>query len=294
MTMELSDLAIFVAVVEEATTTRAAERLGMTQPGVSQHLSKLEAEIGRALFERRGKRLALSDFGSQFLGKARKLLEDAASLRGMSSGGSGPTGTLRMGLTDASTQTVIPPALIEFRNRCPGVRIRLDVDDSHDIEEGVLRGHFDFGVITAGAKPHPQLETVALYSDRIDALVSRNHTLAHRKHVALKELAKWPLLVYPRRSRTRNIIDDAFHAAGVVPRETIDVYINTAAVKLAEVGVGVALLSQAFIAEETPKHRCAHVRVTGDPFSRMICLVRRADSHMSEAAACFCGILMKR
>ena len=293
MAMELTDLAIFVAVVEEGATTRAAERLGMTQPGVSQHIAKLEAEIGCTLFERRGKRLALSDFGSQFLGGARKLLKDAASLRAMSGSSATPTGTIRLGLTDASTQTVIPPALLEFRGRYPGVHIRLDVDDSGDIEDGVLRGHYDFGVITEGLKPHPQLEIVVLYRDRIDALVSRSHPLSHRKHVGLKELAKCPLLVYPRRSRTRVIIDEAFHSAGVMPRETIDVYINTAAVKLAEVGVGVALLSQAFIEEELPKGQCVQIRVSGDPFARSICLVRRADAHISEAAGCFCDILTK-
>ena len=291
--MELSDLAIFVAVAEEGAATRAARRLGMTQPGVSQHLAKLEEELGKALFERRGKRLALSEFGSLFLGKARKLLDEAAGLKNFGREPLAPTGTLRLGLTDASTQTIIPPALTKFRSRYPHVHLRLDVDDSKDIEEGVLRGHYDLGVINAGARPHPQLETEVLYHDRIDALVARRHPLAHRKRLTLEELAAQPLLVYPRRSRTRLIIDEAFHAAGIIPREIIDVYINTAAAKLAETGIGVALLSEAFIADEVPKHRCVHLRIEGDPFTRTICLVRKQDADLTEAARCFYGMLVK-
>nr|HPM41779.1 LysR family transcriptional regulator substrate-binding protein [bacterium] len=228
------------------------------------------------------------------LGKARKLLEAASELKGLGRGKSVPTGTLRLGLTDASTQTIIPPAIMKFRERYPSVHLRLDVDDSKDIEEGVLRGHYDFGVITAGARPHPHLDTEEIYRDRIDALVSRRHPLAHRKRIGLAELAAQPLLVYPRRSRTRRIVDECFHRAGILPREIIDVYINTAAVRLAETGIGVALLSEAFIAEEIPKRRCVHLRIEGDPFSRTICVVRKQDADMSEAASAFYGMLKKK
>ncbi len=292
--MDLIDLTIFIAVAEDGTATRAAQRLGMTQPGVSQHLARLEEEVGRELFDRSGRRLALNDFGRLFLGKARHLLEESQALAQLAQQTSGPVGTLKLGLTDASTQTVVPPALARFRDRYPKVKIQLDVDDSKDIEEGVLRGHYDLGIISAGARSHPLLNEEILYHDRFDALVARTHALAKKKRITLETLAEHPLLIYPRRSRTRRIIDEVFHKEGIVPREIIDVYINSAAVRLAEVGMGVALLSQSFIEEEIPKRRAIGVRIQGDPFKRTICLVRKRDAALTDAASCFYEILMEK
>lgn len=292
--MDLFDLKIFATILEEGSATAAAKHLHMTQPGVSQHIGRLEAEMGQRLFERKGKRLVLSDFGRLFLVKAKELLEKADRLKNLSSEVLLPTGTLKLGLTDASTMTVIPPALAEFRKLYPTVKIKLDVDDSGDIEERVLRGYYDLGIITAGEKSHPLLDVEVLYHDRIDALVSRRSPLAKKKRVSLAALAREPLLIYPRRSRTRQLIDAVFHERGIVPREIIDVYINTAAAKLAEVQMGVALLSEAFIEGELPKQMCSHVRIEGDPFKRAICIVRKKDVLLFGASNYFYQILLKQ
>lgn len=291
--MELFDLKIFIAVAEEGKTTKAAKLLNMTQPGVSQHIAKLEIEIGGTLFDRRAKRLYLNDFGRIFLGKARKLLEDAKNLKEMVNPTLQPIGSLRLGLTDSSTLTVIPPALAKFRSNYPMVKVRLDVDDSYGIEKGVLRGHYDLGVINEGRRSHPDLDKKILYRDRIDVLVSKQHPLAKKSKIPIKELANWPLLLYPRQSRTRRIIDDVLQANNIFPKEIIDVFYNTVAVRLAEVGMGIALLSEAFISEEIPKHRCKHLRIIGDPFKRSICLIRKRDAQLSDAVNSFYEILMK-
>jgi len=291
--MELTDIRIFITIAEEGTATRAAKRLAMTQPGVSQHLASLEKDIGQELFERRAKRLVLSDFGRVFLGRAKKLLEDAEELRNLAAETALPKGTLKLGLTDAATQTVIPPALAKFRGRYPRVKLKLDVDDSKDIEESVLRGHYDLGVIASGMHSHPLLEEEELYHDRIDAIVSKKHPLAGRRRISLEILAEQTLLIYPRRSRARRMIDEEFHKDGIIPKEIIDVYMNTAAVRLAEAGIGVALLPEEFISDEMPKRRCVHLRISGDPFERTISLVRKRGAHLSDAAAMFYEILME-
>jgi DNA-binding transcriptional LysR family regulator len=292
MPMELTDLRIFVAIAQEMSATRAADLLGMTQPGVSQHLAKLEAEIGMKLFDRIGKKLELNDFGRTFLGRAQKLLQDADSLIRIAEGPACPIGNLNLGLTDSSTLTVIPPALKKFHDLYPGVHVRMDVNDSSDIERELLRGHYDLGIVTAGTKTHPLLDEETLYVDRIDALVNTSHPLASKKRISLKTLAQWPLLLYPRKSRTRALIDDAFHRKGIFPKETIEVYFNSAAVKLAELGVGVALLSDAFIESELPKKKCVKIRIEGNPFNRDIAIARRRNTHMSEAANRFYDLLI--
>ena len=291
MRMELIDLKIFVAIVEEMSATRAANHLGMTQPGVSQHLSKLEDEINAKLFDRIGKKLELNDFGRMFLGKAKKLLQDAEYLAQITEGNSCPIGNLNLGLTDSSTLTVIPPVLKEFHDLYPGVHVRMDVNDSSDIERELLRGHYDLGIVTAGTKTHPLLDEETLYVDQIDALISTTHPLAKKKRISLKTLSRWPLLLYPRQSRTRILIDNVFYQRGIFPKEIIEVYFNSAAVKLAELGVGIALLSDAFIESEIPKKKCVKIRIEGNPFSRDIAIARRRNVQLSDAANRFYDLL---
>lgn len=289
--MELKDVEIFVAVAELGSATKAAKNLAMTQPGISQHISRLEFEIGSKLFDRAGRNLVLNDFGRLFLTSARRIIDEMNQLKNMAKGNVCPIGNLRLGLTDSSTLTVIPPALSKFRRLYPGIHVWLDVTNSSEIESGVLRGYYDIGVVTAGLKAHPQLDERILYYDRIDAIVSRNHPLAKKQAVSLARLAECPLMMYPRHSRTRAIIDDGFRTAGVHPRDVMDVYFSSGAARLAEVGIGVALLSKAFITNEMSRHKSVHLRIAGDPFKRAVCIAIKRNAHMSEAAHYFFELL---
>jgi DNA-binding transcriptional LysR family regulator len=292
--MDIPSLNVIIAVVEEGTATAAARRLGMTQPGVTKHIQQLEEELKRPLFDRIKKRLILNEFGHRFLSSARKVVRGAEQLKEMGDQKFMPTGLLKLGLTDAATQTIIPPRLKELRDRYPGLRFEMVVSDSEHIEEGVLRGRFDVGIISALDKSHGMLVQREIGHDRIDCVVSLEHPLASHKTITLDMLAQWPLMVYPRGSRTRAIVDDCFRERGIVPEELIDVHYNTAAVRLAEAGLGVALLSNFFIEDELPKGRLKHLRIEGDPLGRKICVIRKRGAPMSEAAHHFYKMLRGR
>ncbi len=291
--MEIADLKVFATVVEEGTTIRAAKSLGMTQPGVSKHLARLEQEVGGALFERKGKYLVLNEFGEFFLEQSRKILKEIDALAACTYGSLCPVGSLRLGFTDSATMLVTPPSLTEFRTRYPGIHIALEVESSTRIEEGVLSDKYDLGFITAGLQSHPLLQQETLYDDCIDAVVSRDHELARRKRVPLQAIAEHTLIISPRRRRTRAIIDKAFHSQGIPLKDVIDVYVHSAAMRFAENGLGVALLPRMFITREIHRHRCAHIRIAGDPIHHTMCIVRRRDQELSEAARCFHTIVMQ-
>jgi DNA-binding transcriptional LysR family regulator len=291
--MELADLRIFLAVASEMSATRAAARLSMTQPGVSQHIAKLENELGKKLFNREGKKLTISDFGRSFLSRAKKLLIDADNLIGIRSEDSCPLGILKLGLTDAATVTVIPPAIAKFRQAYPGIHLRMDVDDSMDIEHGVLRGHYDIGIVTTAHKKHPLLDETILYCDRMDAIVSISHPLSKKKTIELAELANYPLILYSRRSRSRHMIDDILHSIKIFPKDIIEVYTDSAAVKLAEVGIGMAILPEAFITGEVKKGMCARLKIKGNPFTREISLAMKMDADLAEPVIFFRDFLVE-
>ena len=292
--MELIDLKIFAAVVEQGTATKAAKTLGMTQPGVSKHLSRLEEDVGGKLFKREGKYLVISEYGEFFYEKVKKILSDVEDLRDSSYGALLPAGSLKFGLTDAATFIVTPSSIIEFRKRYPRIQISLDVDSSTHIEEGVLNGHYDMGVITAAIKPHSLLQQETLYEDVIDAVVSKDHVLAKKKRVTLEDITEHTLIISPRRRRTRAILENVFKANGIKIKDIIEVYIHTTAVRLAEAGLGIALLPRAFIGRDIPQTRCVHVSIAGNPIKRTMCIIRRKDSEPTEAANFFYSIILNK
>ena len=292
--MELTGLKVFAAVVENKTATMAAKVLGMTQPGVSKHLGQLERDLGGLLFTRMGKYLVLNEFGGFFYEKVKKVLAEIRELSGLRYGSASPIGLLKLGLTDAATLVITPPSLIEFRKRYPGVHISLDVDSSARIEDGVLDGNYDVGIVTARAEAHPNLEEEVLYTDSIDAMVSAGHSLARRKFVQLKELADYPLIISPKRRRTRIIIDEIFASQGVKISDTIDVYMHTAAARLAESGLGVALLPRKFIREQLSYRKCVSIRIAGDPIRRSLCVLRKKGQDVSDAVAMFYSMIIEK
>lgn len=292
--MELIDFKVFAAIVEQGTATKAARMLGMTQPGVSKHLSRLEGHLGEELFKRQGKYLVLNAFGEFLYGKIKKILGAVEDLAHSTSAALMPAGSLELGLTDAAMQVITPSSLIEFRRRYPRIHISLDVDSSTHIEEGVLGGRYDLGIITAAAKPHAMLHQETLFTDCIDAVVGHGHALAKRKRVALEDIMEYPLIISPRRRRTRSILEDAFKAHGLKAHDTIETYLHTTAVRLAEAGLGVALLPRAFINREVPSSRCAHLPIAGNPIKRTLCMIRRKDSEPTEATNYFSSVILQR
>lgn len=292
--MELIDLKVFAAVFEQKTATKAAKMLGMTQPGVSKHLSKLERDVGGQLFKREGKYLVINEYGEFLYEKVKKILGAVEELSENSYGALLPTGTLKIGLTDAATLIVTPPSLVEFRKLYPLIHISLDVESSMHIEEGVLLGRYDMGVITGTMNRHPLFDQEVLYEDYIDAVVGQNHALAKKKRIAIQEITEYPIILSPRRRRTRIILEDAFKAHGIKIKDTIEVYIPTAAVRLAEAGLGVAFLPRAFITKELPRSRCVHLQIAGNPIKRTLCLIKKKGAQLSEAADFFHSAILKR
>lgn len=292
--MELIDLKVFAAVVEQGTATKAAKMLGMTQPGVSKHLSRLEEDVGGKLFKREGRYLVINDYGEFLHEKVKKILGAVEELSSNSYGAIMPTGTLKIGLTDAATLIVTPPSLVEFRKLYPRIHISLDVESSVHIEEGVLLGRYDMGVITSALKQHPLFDQEVLYEDFIDAAVAQNHPLAKKKRATLQDIAECPVILSPKRRRTRTILEDVFRAHDIKIKDTIEVYIPTAAVRLAEAGLGVAFLPRAFIKRELLRSRCVHLQIVGNPIIRTLSIIKKKDVQLSEAAQFFHSAILKR
>ena len=144
--MELKNLRTFQAVVDQGSYQRAAERLGYTQSTVTVHIQQLEEELGVPLFERTGRRMALTQIGERALAQARELLLAADRLAGLGQEGNALAGTLRVDMAETllcyKTQAVIQ----KFRKLAPQVRLIIRSRNCLDIAENVRTGACDLGV----------------------------------------------------------------------------------------------------------------------------------------------------
>lgn len=244
--MELHQLATFVAVADEGSFTRAADRLHVVQSAVSASVRKLERELGVTLFDRTTHRVALSDAGRVLLPEARATLAAAASAReAIEQVRGGLRGTVSMGtMQGQATRAVgITAALADFRASHPGVEVRVrHGGGSADMADAVRDGRLDLAVVSLPDRRPHGLERRLLASEPIALAVAPDHPLARRRQVALAELRDEPFVDLPPGWGTRMTVDRAFAAAGIERTIAYEVNDTTAVAEFVAHGLAVSLM----------------------------------------------------
>ena len=196
--MELTQLRYLVAIADEASFSRAAARLSVTQPSLSQQIKKLEADAGRPLFDRLPGRVVPTAAGHRLLGQARLILAHVADARRQLGDGDGDgrasAGTLTVGAIPTIAPFVLPAVLSEFAARCPAVQTRVVEDVTDRLAERVERGDLDVAVLSTH-HGHRTVHVERLATEPLWLMVAPGHRLAKRKAVAWPELSRERLLV---------------------------------------------------------------------------------------------------
>ncbi|AWN46513.1 LysR family transcriptional regulator [Methylobacterium terrae] len=241
--MELRHLRYFVAVAESLSFTAAAERLGVSQPPLSQQIRDLEAELGTPLLWRTSRSVALTPAGSAFLARARAVLaemeEACAEARAV---GAGRTGTLDIGLTGSILAGPLGRLIRRFGELYPGVLVRL-----HEMPLGeqpaALHAHrTDLGFLRH-PPDDPSLRTLRAWPEAVGVALPAGHRLAARAEIALGDLAGEAFVsLRLRDSRFAAYLRDACLAAGFAPRLVQQVVESASLVNLVAAGLGVALV----------------------------------------------------
>ncbi len=220
--MELRHLRYFLAVAEELNITRAARRLNISQPPLTQQIKALEAELGVTLIDRSAYRIALTDAGRVFAGEAARILDavrDAAGL--VRSAARGARGRVRVGFTEsASFNPLVTSALRGFRAAYPRVEISLEERPSTDLATELREGGIDVGFLRPPLRDERGLVFDLLEREPLVVAVPGEHKLARRRSVRLTDLAAETFILYPRAVRPglADEVVDACEAAGFTPR----------------------------------------------------------------------------
>lgn len=243
--MELRQLEYFVAVAEEANFTRAAERVRISQSGVSAQIQRLERELGATLFDRSSRAIKLTDAGRSMLVHAREALASADAARHAVREVTGLLrGRLVLGMVIGCTLTPLFDALADFHRAHPGVEISLLEGNSDRLVDAVRSGAVDLALVgTAGTAPD-ELEGLEIVSEGLCALVPHGHAFEGRSGVSLAEIAQYPIVCMPEGTGIRTAFDLACALHEVTPRITLQASAAPAIADLASRGLGTAILSE--------------------------------------------------
>ncbi|MFJ9522250.1 LysR family transcriptional regulator [Kitasatospora sp. NPDC101801] len=276
--MELRQLEYFVAVAEERNFTRAAERVHISQSGVSAQIRQLERELGAELFDRSTRTATLTVAGKAALEHAQAALAAAGAV-GQAVGEVTDLirGRLTVGMVVGCTVAPLFEALAGFHRAHPGVELSLLEDGSDRLVSGVHSGALDLALIGAAATTPAGLEAFTVISERLVAAVPPDHPLAGRSGVTLRQLLAHPLICMPAGTGLRAVLDRACAGQGVEPRIALQASAADAIADLAARGLGVAVLSASMAAHY--RDRLTPVGIDDVDLPALLALVWRDTSN---------------
>ena len=245
MEIELRHMRHFVTVAEELHFGRAAARLGMAQPPLSQSIQRLETALGFKLFARTQRRVELTPAGRVFLDESRRTLSQADATVTLSrQAASDDTAELHVTFVSAALYRVLPVALRQFRSAHPLVRIRLDELATDPQIESLKDGTADLGFVTPPFRSTGGLEVVSIHRDPIVVAVPASSILARRDHLELSDLAEENFVLFPYKQgpTLHSRIMAACRRAGFLPHISQEARLMHTILSLVGAEMGVSLV----------------------------------------------------
>jgi DNA-binding transcriptional LysR family regulator len=289
--INLDQLRVFQAVAQARSFTRGADAVHLTQPGVSKHVKQMEEYYGVPLFDRLGKKVALTQAGEILLAATEEIVASITAaeqrigeLKGLRGG------KLVLGASFPIGIYVLPSILAAFRKQHPPVEVTLDISLSEKIVAKILANKLDLGLVSHQSH-HPRLATREFMTDKLIAIAPRNHPWANKRRIRPQELLGETFIVAASGAGTRAVVEERLKAQGIVLRNVVD-FGNTEGVKRAvEVGLGVSIQSQSVVQREISAGSLTGVSLAGMDAKLAYFYVYRKDKHLSHAAKAFLALL---
>lgn len=251
----------FLSVARLGSFSRAAELLRLSQPAVSEQIRELEEEVGTALFERRPRRVVLTEAGRVLIPHAETVVSAMANAhQAVAELESGRVGSMLVGASTTPGIYVLPYALARFREQHPRVDVTLTLGNSRAIEERVRSAELDIGIV-GGHESGPATCAAAVIEDELALIVPRSHPWAKRRSIPGAWLVREPLLRREEGSSTRALAERVLRQANVAFTPGLE-FTHTEAIKQAVLaGLGVAFVSVHAVRAELGSRKLRSVRI---------------------------------
>ncbi|MDG0812681.1 LysR family transcriptional regulator [Cohnella rhizosphaerae] len=289
--MELRQLDYFIATCEELHFTRAAEKLGITQPSLSHQIKALEDEIGVPLFDRIGRKIALTEAGMIMyaqsklafgnLASAKEQIEELQQIE---------RGKLSIGALPGELNQLVSNLLIDFHRDYPKVQIKiLGVED---IATRLLQNELDIAVTILPIEDE-RIVTIPLYRERFYFVATTGHPYAGRSAIDFEEILSVPVVTFPESHRCRQLVDSTCARAGLRLKPLIETTTIDSLFGLVRSGAGGSVLSKTLI-EMYEYEDLVSIPIHNPALTRDVGIAYVRDKYMGKAAQGFIELMRAR
>lgn len=245
MSIPLQHFKLVATIVKKGTLTKAAEELHLTQSALSHQLKELEKELGVSIFDRRGKKLQLSEMGARFLLSAEKILAELEDLeKDIQNMKSGELGSLRITTQCYTAYHWLPRIITEYKHSSPAIDIHIVSAITQPIEESLLKGELDVGIIRT--RPvNPLVKYEPLFKDQLVAIMSPDHPLAFKKSIRIADLEGEEIFLHLANMSTGpiNIIEGMMQEQQVKANHIHRIHYTDAIVEMINANMGISIMA---------------------------------------------------
>lgn len=285
--MDMRQLKTFQTVANLLSFTRAAEVLDYAQSSVTAQIQSLEEEFNVTLFDRLGRRIALTDAGERLLVYAEQMLAIADEALQCVAFESEPVGTLHIAAPETLCTYRLPPLLRQFRQQFPRVRLIFHPILCHHVPQHLYEGTIDVGIIIAEPMQRRRLHIETLVREDLLVLAAPDHPLHDKGQITPEDLYQELLLLTEGGCSYRLLFEEILRAAGIRPTETMEFSSVEAIKQCAIAGIGIAVLPQIAVSKEIERGELCPINWNQPDFHAMTQLMWHKDKWMSPALSAF-------
>ena len=288
--MDIVNLKAFIAVAEQSSFSLAAEELHLCQPAVSKRIAIIESELNTHVFDRIGKQITLTEAGRTLLPRAQNILQELDdSIRAVGNLSDEVTGRLRIGTSHHIGLHRLPPVLRTFTEQYPNVELDLRFMDSEQACRLVEKGDLELGIVTLPSQETKSIKTMQIWDDPLSVIVAKNHALAKKQKVTLRDLAEHPAILPSEGTFTHEIVQSAFEKLGIELNTTLSTnYLETIKM-MVSIGLGWSLLPETMLDKQLRARNIKHLKL-----KRRLGIVQHPNLTLSNAGKMLIQILTKK
>jgi len=265
--MELHQLRYFCAVAETGSFSRAAEQSHVAQPSLSQQIIKLEEELGARLFDRLGRSVRLTELGKIFLPRARAVLRELEAAKGdVVEGKDFVGGPVTVGVIPTVGPYFLPRVLTSFSRKFPQVRFTVVEEITPVLLDRLRAGAIDVAILALPIRGH-EFETKPLLTERLFAALPKNHRLAKRTALSLRDLRSEPFLLLRDGHCFRDTAVAACDRARLHPQVIFESGQFSSLLSMVGAGMGVSIVPEMAVER---KSQCRYVHIADEQATRTI------------------------
>ncbi|TVR69560.1 MAG: LysR family transcriptional regulator [Spirochaetaceae bacterium] len=295
--MDVVKFKAFYTVATLKNISKAAEQLYYTQPAVSAQIRELENSYGTRLFRRIGQNLELTEAGTHLLPYAEQLLElFEKSRKTVSDVVDVENHCVRIGASSLPGTYLVPQLIVDFQRHSPASNILLTVKDAYEIEQLILAGEVDVGILGRAGASHRTTRFVqeALLEDPLVVVVSPDHPLAGRDHLLPEDLDGYPLIMPPENRLTRRAVEKRFRRLGMDFKPAFEITDTEAIKRMVMHNLGITILSRMVCEREAAAGWLKQLDVEGLDLRREVYLVHQPDRYLVPAVQSFVKYVSER